>query len=162
MRKFKEKLILYLAPLLTSKIIRFIKITSRSVIINEVDVNKEQIILAFWHGRMLMIPILKKDRPASVMISRHKDGELISRTMERFGIGSSRGSTTRGGISALKDMLRLAAKGYSLVFTPDGPKGPRFVAQIGAIQAAKATGLPIYPVTYSARKKKLSVPGMVL
>lgn len=162
MRKFKEKLLLYLAPLLTSIIIRFIKMTSKAITINEVDLNKEQIILAFWHGRMLMIPFLKKGRPASVMISRHKDGELISRTMERFGIGSSRGSTTRGGMSALKDMLRLAAKGTSLVFTPDGPKGPRYVAQIGAIQAAKATGLPIYPVTYGARKKKLLVPGMVL
>jgi len=162
MRKFKENLILYIAPLLTSIILRFIKLTSKSVTINEVDLNKEQIILAFWHGRMLMIPFLKKDRPASVMISRHKDGELISRTMERFGIGSSRGSTTRGGISALRDMLRLAAKGTSLAFTPDGPKGPRHVAQVGAVQAAKATGLPIYPVTYGARKKKLSVPGMAL
>lgn len=162
MRKFKDNLILYLAPLLTSIIIRFIKLTSRATIVNEVDVGKEQIILAFWHGRMLMIPILKKDRPASVMISRHKDGELISRTMKQFGIGSSRGSTTRGGMSALKDMLRLAAKGTSLVFTPDGPKGPKFVAQIGVIQAAKATGLPIYPVTYGARKKKLLVPGMAL
>lgn len=162
MRKFKEKLLLYLAPLLTSIILRFIKMTSKVVTINEVDLNKEQIILAFWHGRMLMIPFLKKGRPASVMISRHKDGELISRTMKQFGIGSSRGSTTRGGMSALKDMLRLAAKGTSLVFTPDGPKGPRYVAQIGAIQAAKATGLSIYPVTYGARKKKLLVPGTVL
>jgi hypothetical protein len=162
MRKFKEKLLLYLAPLLTSIIIRFIKMTSKAITINEVDLNKEQIILAFWHGRMLMIPFLKKGRPASVMISRHKDGELISRTMQRFGIGSSRGSSTRGGMSALKDMLRLAAKGTSLVFTPDGPKGPKYIAQIGAIQAAKATGLSIYPVTYGARKKKLLVPGMVL
>jgi lysophospholipid acyltransferase (LPLAT)-like uncharacterized protein len=118
----------------------------------------ERAIYAFWHDRILMTPFLFKKiihGPFTAIISRHKDGELISRTVGWFGIRSSRGSTTRGGKSALKDLIELAHQGYNIAITPDGPKGPRHVAQMGALQAAKATGLPIYPLAYGARKKKL-------
>ncbi len=102
-----------------------------------------------------MMPFMKLSRPVSVMVSRHSDGELIARVVKHFGISSSRGSTTRGGVGALKELIKLSREGFCPAFTPDGPRGPRYVVQPGVIQAAKATGLPICPITYSARKKKL-------
>ncbi|MEW6683066.1 MAG: DUF374 domain-containing protein [Nitrospirota bacterium] len=112
-------------------------------------------ILAFWHGRQLMMARLPYGgRGVDILISRHRDGELISRAMRSFGFASVRGSTTRGGSAALKTLIRRAREGRDLVITPDGPKGPRQIAQPGVIYLAKATGLPIFPVTFGASKKK--------
>jgi len=163
MPKPSEKLMLAVVPFLGALLLRFI---AWSVRIIEVDRPKldetERGIYTFWHGRMLIMPFVRPPGTFSVIISRHRDGELISRTMDWLGIKSSRGSSTRGGASALKDIIRLARDGFNIAITPDGPKGPRHVVQIGSVLAAKATGLPVYPVTYSTRKKKLLKPGTVL
>jgi len=73
--------------------------------------------------------------------------------VSRFGFRSVRGSTTRGGVAALRALIRLGRSGSDLVITPDGPKGPRQIAQLGAVQLAQATGLPIVPLTFSCSKK---------
>jgi lysophospholipid acyltransferase (LPLAT)-like uncharacterized protein len=114
----------------------------------------KHIILVFWHGRQLMMPLGYRGTVAYALISEHRDGELIHRIISRFGHRSVRGSTTRGGVKALRQLIRLGHSGVDLVVTPDGPRGPRQVAQIGAIQLAKATGLPIVPITFSCSKKK--------
>lgn len=119
------------------------------------------IILAFWHGRQLMIPLAYRGTEGHVLISQHRDGELIHRIIARFGFRSVRGSTTRGGAVALRQLIRLGKSGVDLVVTPDGPKGPRQVVKIGVIQLAKATGLPIVPLTFSCSKKKSSRAGTV-
>lgn len=110
-------------------------------------------ILAFWHGDLLMMVRSGFQLPMTAMISQHRDGQLISDTMERFGAKAARGSTTRGGSAALRDMMRAAADGSNLAITPDGPRGPRHVAQGGAITLARATGLPILPASFSSKKK---------
>ena len=115
----------------------------------------QHIILAFWHGRQLMIPLAYHGREVHILISRHRDGELISRIMSRFGYHSVRGSSTRGGTAALRQLIKLGRSGVDIAITPDGPKGPRYVAQPGVIQIAKVTGLPILPLTFSCSKKKL-------
>ncbi len=112
-----------------------------------------RLILAFWHGRQLMIPIGYRGAGAYVLISQHQDGELIHRIISRFGHRSVRGSTTRGGAGALRQLIKLGRSGVDLVVTPDGPRGPRQVAQMGTIHLAKATGLPVVPVTFSCSKK---------
>lgn len=119
-----------------------------------------RLILAFWHGRQLMIPIGYRGAGAYVLISQHQDGELIHRIISRFGHRSVRGSTTRGGAVALRQLIQLGRSGVDLVVTPDGPRGPRQVAQMGAIHLAKATGLPIVPVTFSCSKKNSSTVGI--
>ncbi|TLY27231.1 MAG: DUF374 domain-containing protein [Nitrospirae bacterium] len=113
-----------------------------------------RIIIAFWHGRQLMMPLVYRGAEAHILISEHRDGELIHRIVSRFGFRSVRGSTTRGGVAALRRLIELGRSGRDLVVTPDGPKGPRQVAQLGVIQLAKATGLPIVPLTFSCSKKK--------
>src|SRR5437016_12827041 len=112
------------------------------------------IILAFWHAQQLMIPTGYRGTGANVLISQHHDGEIIARIISRFGHWAVRGSSTRGGALALRELIRLGRSGVDLVVTPDGPKGPRQVAQLGVIQLAKATGLPIVPLTFSCSKKK--------
>jgi hypothetical protein len=87
----------------------------------------------------------------AILISEHRDGEHIARTMERFGHGAVRGSTTSGGAAALRGAVRMAERGYDLGFTPDGPRGPRHKAQMGVVAAARLTGLPIVPVGFAAK-----------
>ncbi len=118
------------------------------------------LIIAFWHGRQLMMPLTYRGTEAHILISQHRDGELIHRIVSRFGFRSVRGSTTRGGAAALRDLIRLGRSGVDLVITPDGPKGPRQVAQLGAVQLAQATGLPIVPLTFSCSKKNSSRAGI--
>ena len=115
-----------------------------------------RMIIAFWHGRQLMMPLTYRGAQAHILISQHRDGELIHRIVSRFGFRSVRGSTTRGGAAALRQLIELGRSGVDLVVTPDGPKGPRQVVQIGVIHLAKATGLPIVPLTFSCSKKKSS------
>ncbi len=112
------------------------------------------VIIAFWHGQQLMMPLAYRGRDLSILISRHRDGELVSRVVARFGFGAIRGSTTRGGAGALRQLIRAGRRGMDLVVTPDGPKGPRHVAQPGVTALAKATGMPIVPLAFACSKKK--------
>ncbi len=114
----------------------------------------KRIIIAFWHGQQLMMPLAYRGKGAHILISQHRDGELICRIVKRFGFGAVRGSTTRGGSLALRQLIRLGRAGSDLVVTPDGPKGPRHVVQLGVIHLAQATGLPIVPLTFACSKKK--------
>ena len=111
------------------------------------------IILAFWHGQQLMIPLGYRGPHPEILISQHRDGEIIYRIIKRFGFGAVRGSTTRGGHRALRQLIRLSRGGVDLVITPDGPKGPRYCVQPGVVALAKFTGLPIIPLAFACSKK---------
>ena len=119
----------------------------------------KQMIIAFWHAQQLMMPLAYRGSEAFVLISRHGDGELIQRIIARFGLRAVRGSSTRGGTEALRELIRLGRSGVDLVITPDGPKGPRHVAKMGVVQLAKATGLPIVPLAFGCSKKNNSRAG---
>jgi len=103
-------------------------------------------IFAFWHGRLLMPTAAIRGFGAAVMISRHADGEVIARIAERLGSRTVRGSSTRGGATALMEMVEVLRAGGHGVITPDGPRGPREVAQAGAVFAASRAGVPIVPI----------------
>ncbi len=119
----------------------------------------KRMIIAFWHAQQLMMPLAYRGSEAYVLISRHGDGELIHRIIARFGLRAVRGSSTRGGTEALRELIRLGRSGVDLVITPDGPKGPRQVAKLGVVQLAKATGLPIIPLAFGCSKKNRSQAG---
>ena len=104
-------------------------------------------IYAFWHAHMLLPAYVGKNRNVKVLISQHRDGEYIAQIVQRLGYGVARGSTTRGGAKALLRMIKqIKEDSISLAITPDGPKGPRFVAQSGAILLGQKTQYPIIPV----------------
>jgi lysophospholipid acyltransferase (LPLAT)-like uncharacterized protein len=130
----------------------------RHVRVEHLD-NTPQYILAFWHAHLLLMLHAKYRKPITVMISRSKDGEYIARVFDWYGVQSARGSSTRGGGLALRELIRDARAGKNIVFTPDGPKGPARVAKDGVVYAAQMTGLSIVPVAFAAQKKNSSVPG---
>ncbi len=104
-----------------------------------------QPIMAFWHGRILPATLYFARRGIVVITSENFDGEWIAGIIERFGYGTARGSTSRGGLRALLQLSRDMAAGKAAGFTIDGPRGPARVAQPGAVWLAKATGNPVVP-----------------
>ena len=104
-----------------------------------------QPIMAFWHGRILPATYYFRRRGIVVITSENFDGEWIAGIIERFGYGTARGSTSRGGRKALLQLTRELETGRPAGFTIDGPRGPARVAQPGAVWLAKATGHPVLP-----------------
>jgi lysophospholipid acyltransferase (LPLAT)-like uncharacterized protein len=104
-----------------------------------------QPVMAFWHGRILPATYYFRRRGIVVITSENFDGEWIARIIERFGYGTARGSTTRGGRKAMLQLVRDMEQGKPSGFTLDGPRGPARVAQPGAIWLARATGNPLLP-----------------
>jgi lysophospholipid acyltransferase (LPLAT)-like uncharacterized protein len=109
-------------------------------------------IYTFWHNRVFLATYFWRQRRIVVMTSRSFDGEYIARFIQRFGYGASRGSSTRGATGAIVEMVRLMRAGCPTAFTIDGPKGPRYIAKMGAVLLAKKTGNPILPFTITAEK----------
>jgi lysophospholipid acyltransferase (LPLAT)-like uncharacterized protein len=149
-----------LVALLGSLFIRALHATLRVQHVRAENIERpEQYIIAFWHAHLLLMLHSRYRRPVTVMISQSKDGEYIARVFDHYDVESARGSSTRGGSAALREMIRAARAGKNIVFTPDGPKGPARVAKDGVVVAAQATGLPIVPVAFAAKKKSCCAPG---
>ena len=111
-----------------------------------------QPVMAFWHGRILPATFYFRRRGIVVMTSENFDGEWIARIIERFGYGTARGSTTRGGRKAMVHLVRAMRAGKPAGFTLDGPRGPARLAQPGAVWLARATGNPILPFHLEAER----------
>lgn len=113
-------------------------------------------ILAFWHGRLLMMPYCwRRTDLVNMLISGHRDGRLISQTVKHFAIESVVGSTTRGGAQAMRDLIRLMRNGGIVGITPDGPRGPRMRVGEGTVALARLSGAPIVPATFSASRRRV-------
>jgi len=111
-----------------------------------------QPVMAFWHGRILPATFFFRRRGIVVITSENFDGEWIARIIERFGYGTARGSTTRGGRKAMVQLVRAMRAGKPAGFTLDGPRGPARLAQPGAVWLAHATGNPILPFHLEAER----------
>lgn len=112
-----------------------------------------QYILAVWHEQMVaLLGTSRWKAPMTVMISRSKDSDFSATVLPRFGISFVRGSSTRGGSAAIRELLRDAKTGKNMVFTVDGPRGPALVAKEGVVFAAQVSGVPILPMAFAARK----------
>jgi lysophospholipid acyltransferase (LPLAT)-like uncharacterized protein len=113
--------------------------------LDAVDAAGEAPIFAFWHGRVLAATLFFRDRGIVVITSENFDGEWIARIIGKFGYGTARGSSSRGGVRALVGLRRELKEGHPVAFTLDGPRGPARAAQPGAVWLAGATGHPILP-----------------
>jgi len=114
----------------------------------------QPVIVAFWHGRMLLLPLMWARRgPLFMLMSQHRDGRIIAGAVAYFGIGSIAGSTTLGGSAALRTMLRHIRARASVGITPDGPNGPAMRATEGIVAAARLTRAPIVPMTYATSRR---------
>ena len=154
---FKKRLLIKLADIVFYAVIRLIGSTIRYEVEGwenweAATLNDHQPIYTFWHNRVFASLYFWRNRGIVVMTSQSFDGEYIARFIQRFGQGAARGSSTRGGKTALAAMERLMGLGYPAAFTIDGPKGPRYVAKMGGVLLAKQTGRPILPFTITSRR----------
>lgn len=160
LKPLKKKLVAWLGPSLAYWTIQLLSRTMRFQEIHP-EIPKSfweegtPAIFAFWHGRLLMMPLVHKGKKLSFLVSPHRDGQVVGKALERFGLHPILGSTTRTGFSGFKKMLRAQQNGSDIAITPDGPRGPRYRVQIGVIELAKLTGRPLVPVTFSASRKKI-------
>jgi len=122
-------------------------------------------ILGFWHGRLLMMLYCwprrgRNKKPMHMLISGHRDGQLISRTVRHFNISTVKGSSAKkgaadkGGAAAFRSLVALLKQGISVGITPDGPRGPYMQASSGAVQLARLSGVPIVPIGFSVKSGK--------
>jgi len=113
-------------------------------------VRNQPVIFAIWHNRLLMLPRVFDPcfptRQSFGLISASRDGDLVSILIERSGYGTIRGSSSRKGVSALRQLVDTLAGGSNVLFTPDGPRGPVYEASQGVVFLAQKTGAPVVPI----------------
>ncbi|MGI9034867.1 MAG: lysophospholipid acyltransferase family protein [Pyrinomonadaceae bacterium] len=109
-------------------------------------------IYVFWHNRIFAGTYFFRRRKIVVITSRSFDGEYIARFIRRFGYGAARGSSTRGGVSALIELIRAMRAELPVAFSIDGPRGPKYAAKSGACLLSKKTGNPLMPFVVETKK----------
>lgn len=154
---FKERFIIKTADLLFYTLIALIGKTLRYEVEGAefweaAESNGKLPIYTMWHDRIFALTYFLRNRRIAVMTSQSFDGEYIARFIQRFGFKPVRGSSTRGAVGALAEMIRLMKKGTPMALTIDGPKGPRHEAKLGVCMLAKKTGNPIMPIISEPQK----------
>lgn len=136
-----------------SWIVRLVIATLRVRITDEAGVlapGAAPAIWIFWHNRLFIIPWAYRralgDRLGAALTSASKDGEIVAAFLARFRIQAVRGSSSRRGVAALIELIRLVRQSYTIGITPDGPRGPRYSLNPGVITLAEKTGAAICPV----------------
>lgn len=110
----------------------------------------ESFVYAFWHARLLPLAFTHRHEGIVVLVSRHRDGQLITRVIEHLGFRTARGSSTRGGDAAVREMLAAGGRGEPIAITPDGPRGPAEELKDGLVYVAERLGRRIVPIGTSA------------
>lgn len=147
-----------LVPYLVYSYVTFVGWTTRhrvlrSDIPERVHKAGERFIYAFWHQRQVFFTWSHRDAEAAVLVSKSKDGEMIAKTMELSRIAAVRGSSTRGGAAAAREMVEILRSGRDVGITPDGPKGPAREVKEGAVRVAQLSGMPIIPIANALSNK---------
>ena len=143
-------------PFILQLIVRFIYLTSKKVFHYPKKMDNETFILAMWHGDLLMQPhnyrAFKPHGKVKVIVSDHRDGVAIRKTVDYLGVEALQGSSTRGGAKALIGAIKAIKQGVDVAITPDGPKGPIYSIADGIILLAQKTNAKI--VCFSSRPSK--------
>lgn len=152
-----DRLLIAVVPRLAALLIRLIRRTMRIDFVGEehpraIWERGERLILTFWHDQLLLMVTGYRGPGAAILISASRDGELIARTMHCFGLGTVRGSSSRGGRAAFREMLEIAREPVDLAMTPDGPKGPRHQVKDGVVQLARLAARPVVPLAFACSR----------
>lgn len=145
---------------MAGQVIRVLGWTVRSTVTLDPEFVKyyaaSPVIFVFWHNRILLLPKTYarhlSHRPVSVLTSASKDGAILARVMQCFGMGAVRGSSSKRGAVALVQMKSAIVEGVSMAISPDGPRGPIYVCAAGAIKLAQITEAPLVPVSVEYSK----------
>ncbi len=152
-RSLGDRLMLAILPWVASWVIRALARLNRLETLGEDSPRRfwkegKNVVLAFWHDQLLLMVKVYRGPGARILISASRDGELIARTMAHFGLGTVRGSSSRRGRAAFREMLELAREPLDLAITPDGPRGPRHQVKEGVVQLARLSGRPVIPLCF--------------
>jgi len=109
-------------------------------------------VFACWHGRAPIATYFYKGRSVFVMNSNHRDGQIVSRALWRYGLRTIEGSSSRGAVNGLRAMFRAFRAGNDVALVPDGPRGPAGIAKSGAAELSLRTGAPLFPIGASASR----------
>lgn len=147
-KKTKKKLEVLFVPPIAYIILQFIYFTCKKRYhFDKAKVNKTPSIFVFWHGELMMLPFgyrdYRKSHNIDTIVSQHHDGELATRLLNMLGGGAIRGSSSKGGLKALKDAFKSLNNGRDVGITPDGPRGPRHSVADGAVVIAQKKDVPI-------------------
>jgi hypothetical protein len=157
LRGLRRRAVLATAPLLAGvvrSLARTLRIRQDESAVAPLLERGAPMILAMWHSRILILPILYGRRvPMRALVSRSADGELVARYLARFRVGAVRGSSSGGGASGLRALSRVLAGGESVIVVPDGPRGPREILKPGVVVLARQSQVPIVPVTVGAARE---------
>ncbi len=150
---FLDRLLVGIVPRIAAVLIRLLYRTLRVDIINEPPIREkwhkgENFFLIFWHEQIMMMVTAYSGPGVKLLISRSKDGELLAKTMKRFGHDAVRGSSSRGGRAAFRELLSITNQKADIAMTPDGPRGPRRELKDGILQLAKVSGRGVVPVAF--------------
>src|SRR5437899_55664 len=160
-RFLRSELVRRIACWVTHCYIRFVYLTNRwSVEGGErprrLTAEGRTFIVAFWHGRLLMMPPAWHQLTSfHMLISAHRDGRIIAGAMTYFGIETIAGSSSRGGSVALRTMLKRLREGACVGITPDGPRGPAMAASVGIVNIARLARVPIVPLSYATSRRRV-------
>ncbi|TAL05404.1 MAG: DUF374 domain-containing protein [Verrucomicrobia bacterium] len=151
-----------LAAWILGAALRVVSATLRYSWDNRTGETREQTIFCVWHNRLALCmkayfndacPRGRHTAGLAALISASKDGAFLAAVLEQFGVQPVRGSSSRRGAQALRELTSWARKNHDIAITPDGPRGPCYVAQDGVLALAQITGLRIVPVSYSLNWK---------
>ena len=151
---WRDRVLLAVAPPLAAAWLRLARATMRlrwEGADTALPEDEGPVIYAFWHSQLAMMPWVQLRPPSVVPISRSFDGEWTARLFGHLRVEVVRGSSSRGGVVALRGLVRAARQGKDLAITPDGPRGPAGQVQPGAIWLARITGRPLLPAAFVSR-----------
>ncbi len=157
-KRVEQWLIFFVAKLLAAPLLRLFRASLKIQICNQRFIKSFQkqnknYILSLWHENMILPLLVLENSGAVALVSQHFDGEVISRILHTFGMITVRGSSTRGGRAAYKKLIEVVRnRGKNVVFTPDGPTGPRRQTKLGIIKLAAETGIPIFVMGVAASR----------
>ncbi|RXJ56419.1 lysophospholipid acyltransferase family protein [Candidatus Marinarcus aquaticus] len=144
MKEFLRKTVI---PYLLQLFVRFIYLTNKKRYFYAKVDEKRPLIIAMWHGDLLMQPLnyrhFRKNGKVKVIVSEHRDGELIKKIVQYLGVGGIDGSSSKGGLKALMNAIKEIKQGNDVAITPDGPRGPRFSVANGIVAIAQKTDCQI-------------------
>ncbi len=146
-----------LAPPVATAVLGLLNSTYRVEFVGDEPLMKsvaggESVLMSFWHGSLVAMAVAARAKgiPICILVSQHRDGEIASRVLRRWGIDTVRGSATRGGAQGFLSLLRAHRRGSNLAVVPDGPKGPPKIAKLGVVHLARTTGARMFPLAFEA------------
>ena len=159
-RKFKQDILRVIGLFVLSQVVNLLckslKVTFKNKeVINNLENQNKNFVLAFWHGQMLLAWYLHRNKNFTALISKSKDGDLLEKILRPWKYNVVRGSSSNGGGVALSIMVDYARDNESVVITPDGPRGPANRMKAGAVITAKKSRIPLILIGVGYKKKRV-------